>query len=192
MDKTREDALTKINNILDKYIHLNTDIHAANEAKTRLILIDEILNALGWNTSDFNPETRTPKGQYLDYLLTIDDIPRVIVEAKRVGNTFYSNKKLKKTEYPISYIQSAFGQPFTEALEQTKKYAIETRVPLGVITNGIEWFLLNFFHQPESALMTQSAFILEILSIRVGILRCYGIFYQKFQLKAVMQKKKSQ
>lgn len=57
----------------------------ANEAKTRLLVIDEILNLLGWPKVEYDPEHRTPTGNYTDYLLSLEEIPRLVVEAKRTN-----------------------------------------------------------------------------------------------------------
>ncbi len=48
---------------------------AANEANTKALLIEPILNALGWNTTDLEAVEREVKvfeGTYLDYALKLD------------------------------------------------------------------------------------------------------------------------
>lgn len=144
----REKALEQFHEFTKKFGENAKNISEANEAKTRLLLIDEILAILGWSKEEFNPEEPTPKGQYIDYLLKIDGFPRLVIEAKRIGNTFLPLKKLLKTHYSVAYIKSAFGQAFSEVLEQAEKYAHDTQVPFGVITNGIEWSLITLIPPP--------------------------------------------
>ncbi len=134
-------------------------IAGANEASTRLLLVDEILVALGWPKDSFHPETCTSDGTYMDYRITLDDIPRFVVEAKRIGHTFApSNNKLRKTEYLLSYMRQAFGAPFTEVLQQAEEYCRNIRVPFAVLTNGAEWVLAQ---------------VLPIPGVAADRLRCY-------------------
>ena len=150
MDISRENALEKLKSLSEKYGENAKNICEANEATTRLLIIDEVLCLLGWSKDEFNPEEFTPKGQYMDYQLKIDGFPRLIVEAKRIGQTFLplGKRQLHKNIYTVSYIKSSFGQQFSEVLEQARKYAYDTQVPYGVITNGTEWSLINLIPPP--------------------------------------------
>lgn len=140
---SREEAFNCIQDLKLKYGEKGVRIHEANEAKTRVILIDRILNSLGWDNDDFNPET--PAGsEYIDYLLSVDGIPKVIVEAKRLGTTFPSpSKQLREVSYSLSYFKSAYGRALSRTLEQATSYAIKTEVPYTVLTNGAEWFVVQ-------------------------------------------------
>lgn len=142
---TREHALHVLRDLRQR---LDTKAgKSANEAATRLLVVDEILIALGWTKEDFNPETRSGTG-FTDYLLSIDGMPRLVVEAKRVGHTFASTKRLAKTEYTVSYVRSAFGQKLTDVLDQADGYAKEHGVPFAALTNGLEWILVQLIPQP--------------------------------------------
>ena len=62
-----------------------------SEADTRALLIDPVLNALGWDLMDtgqvrreYNPYSDGTRGRS-DYVLFIDGVPRVLVEAKKLG-----------------------------------------------------------------------------------------------------------
>jgi hypothetical protein len=149
---SREEAFNHIQELKQKYGARGNRIHEANEAKTRVILIDSILNALGWENNDFNPET--PAGsEYIDYLLSVDGNPKVIVEAKRLGNTFASPaKQLREVSYSLSYFKSAYGRALSNTLEQATNYAIATQVPYTVLTNGGEWFVVQAIPLPGQKL----------------------------------------
>lgn len=84
----REESFTIFKTLVNKYQNVSSLIHTANEATTRLLLIDEILILLGWKKEDFNPEYNCQQAGFADYALSINKIPRVIVEAKRIGVTF--------------------------------------------------------------------------------------------------------
>lgn len=67
----------------------------ANEANTRVVLIEPLLGALGWDTADplqVHREYPVYDGTKLDYALLIDGEPRLFVEAKAVGEELRAPK----------------------------------------------------------------------------------------------------
>lgn len=73
---------------------------AANEANTRAVLVEPILQALGWNTTDptqVSREYRVFDGTFLDYALLIDGKPRLFVEAKALGKKLDDNSFVSQT-----------------------------------------------------------------------------------------------
>lgn len=150
-DNSRERALSGLEKLREEYGDHAAKLSEVNEAETRLLLIDEILGLLGWNRNEFKPESPTSHG-YIDYLLTADGIPRLIVEAKRLGYTFSSPAhQMKKTTYPLSYLKRAYGVAFAEVLDQATRYSYEEGVPYAVITNGAEWALVQLIKSPGQA-----------------------------------------
>jgi len=146
---SREDAFEAIAQLRKDCESQSSKIHKANEAATRLLVIDRVLEALGWPRQDFNPEVKAGKGNYIDYLLEVDGIPRLIVEAKRVGITFSSPaKRSQRNHYQLRYFRSAFRTDFASVLEQAQRYVSETGVPFAVITNGAEWLLVQLLAAP--------------------------------------------
>jgi hypothetical protein len=146
---TREAALEAIYKLRQEYSEQADHLSNANEAKTRLLLIDYTLNALGWPQSDFNPEEPIGRRGYIDYLLKIDNAPRLVVEAKKIGHTFgFPRRRIKKNHYTLQYLRSAFGSPLTAVLEQARSYAMGTKVPFAVLTNGSEWLLVQLSRSP--------------------------------------------
>ena len=150
-----EEAFKKFESLLRLYTDKENSIYSSNEAKTRLLLIDEILILLGWDKSSFNPETHIPKAGFSDYLLTIDDNPRLVVEAKRIGDTFRSAKsKLLKREYEVRYFKRSFKSSFSDVIEQARNYCVETKVPFALLTNGAEWVAIQLLTLPGVSLDT--------------------------------------
>jgi predicted DNA-binding ribbon-helix-helix protein len=145
---TRDTAFATLVTLRQRYGEKADQVAAMNEAKTRLLLIDEVLLALGWNKDDFNPEQAARAAGFTDYLLSVDGYPRLVVEAKRAGHTFTSNKRHTKSEYTLPYARTAFGQPFSEVLEQAERYAREHGVPYAALTNGGEWVLVQLIPSP--------------------------------------------
>lgn len=153
--KNSEEAFKEFESLVGSFKEKENLIYSSNEAKTRLVLIDEILSLLGWDKSSFNPETYIPKAGFSDYLLAIDDNPRLVVEAKRIGDTFRSaTSKLLKREYEVRYLKRAFKSSFSDVIDQAKDYCIETKVPFALLTNGAEWVALQLLTLPGVSLDT--------------------------------------
>jgi AAA ATPase domain len=150
MSATREDAFEGLKALRIKHgLHAGTLQHA-NEASIRLLLVDEILSLLNWDKQQFNPETKVPNnGGYTDYQLGERNMPRLIVEAKRLSHSFGTARQvLHKTEYDLAYLQSAFGPGCTEIVTQAKRYCEQTRVPYAILTNGGEWIIAQLIPPP--------------------------------------------
>ena len=91
---------------------------AANEANTKVLLIEPLLAALGWDPGDLDAverEYRVYDNTSLDYALKIDGTPRLFVEAKGIG------KNLDDKQF----------------IAQTVNYANNEGVLWCVLTNGL-------------------------------------------------------
>ena len=122
-----------------------TRLQSANEAETRLLLIDRVLSILGWNLEEYNPEQPTPSGHYTDYRLTIDRQQRLIVEAKRYGRVQPISKRLQRAQYTNGYLRKNCGDDMAALLNQCKNYCPETGVQYAVATTGDIWIVLVGF-----------------------------------------------
>jgi predicted transport protein len=91
---------------------------SANEANTKVLLIEPLLAALGWDTGELDVverEYRVYDNTSLDYALKIDGKPRLFVEAKGIG------KNLDDKQF----------------IAQTVNYANNEGVLWCVLTNGL-------------------------------------------------------
>jgi predicted transport protein len=73
---------------------------SGNEANTKALVIEPMLDALGWNPGDFDDverEVKTAEGTFLDYALKLDGEARVYVEAKGLGENLDDNKFVSQT-----------------------------------------------------------------------------------------------
>ena len=89
-----DDLVTAIQTVQQR-IREHGNTLSQNEYRTRLALIDPILNALGWDVSD--PKLVTPEYQVgsgrADYaLLGEDGKPQAFIEAKRLGEMAEASK----------------------------------------------------------------------------------------------------
>jgi hypothetical protein len=148
-DLSREKAYAIVKELRERYRNHIDKLYQANEAKTRLLIINTVLNALGWSNESFNPEEYAGQVGYTDYLLTIDSVPRMVVEAKRGGQTFREpTTQLKRHTYKLSYLRSTFGSALTEVVEQAEKYVQHYGLPFALVSNGMEWILLQLSLPP--------------------------------------------
>ena len=91
-----------------------------NEYRTRLALIDPILNALGWDVSDpslVTPEYQAGNGRADYALLSPDAKPRAFIEAKRLN------------------------EPLEPHQDQVFKYTWDQKLFYGGLTDGNRWVL---------------------------------------------------
>ena len=112
------DDLVSVIETLKARLHTHRQVLQANETRTRMALIDPLLQALGWDTAD--PALVLPEydlsGKRADYaLLGGTGKPVAFVEAKRLGNRLASHRM------------------------QIVNYANLSGVPYAGLTDGNQW-----------------------------------------------------
>jgi hypothetical protein len=112
----------------------------ANEAETRLKVIDEVLfSALGWTKDDVVVERHVNEDgadEFADYQVRTAAVT-LLIEAKRVGAAFSlpSNRKRLKLGGVLS--EGATG----EAIRQARDYCRKLSIPFACATNGASWII---------------------------------------------------
>ncbi|MFH1537456.1 MAG: DUF5655 domain-containing protein [bacterium] len=94
--------------------------HSLNETSTRTIVIDPLLESLGWDVRDPDEvqlEYPTVDGKSVDYALKLNKKPVLLVEAKPLGDTLDDVK----------------------AVTQVVGYAANNGIVWCILTNGIKW-----------------------------------------------------
>lgn len=123
----------------------------ANEATTRVELIDEVLRAIGWPTGSIDRELPTGTGDFIDYELQADGQSWMVVEAKRVGESFRLAAKPGRASQPSKSVQSLMstgGESLRDVLKQAARYCNERGIPLACATNGFEWVFFRGLSAP--------------------------------------------
>src|SRR5450755_627528 len=138
-----DDAINQLSKLIKS--HPVKQLQGANEAKTRLLIIDEVLTILGWSKSEYEPEQATSVGSYTDYRLTIDGQPRLIVEAKRLGIINPLPKTIQRPEYANSFLLTNYGPEMKSLLEQCQTYCVQCGIPYALATIGEVWIILVGF-----------------------------------------------
>ena len=119
-----EDLMRTVSSVKSR-IEKHRSSLSQNEFRTRIVLIDPILNALGWNVT--NPDQVTIEyimsvgGGTSDYALLQDGKPIAIVEAKKLGADL-------KNHYA-----------------QMLNYANAQGIPYALITDGNTWEMFEVF-----------------------------------------------
>jgi len=115
-----------------------------SEADTRTKMIDIIFkDCLGWSESDITRE-ESIGGGYVDYIFSIDGIPRFVVEAKKSGICFQVPLSLKGRKYKLSGAISK-EKDIMKAIEQAQKYCIDAGTHYGIISNGHQFIIFETF-----------------------------------------------
>ncbi|MCY4475232.1 MAG: type I restriction endonuclease [Chloroflexi bacterium] len=117
--------------MLKQRLEIRREYLARNESPTRQLLIDPLLDALGW---DFEDSRRValefPIGQLRsDYVLIVDGRPKIVVEAKRFGTRLS-------------------GEPTKQVL----RYANKASIRYALITDGAVWRMFDVFESRGPAL----------------------------------------
>ena len=122
-------ALDELVAVIDKIKQRINDHRAslsANETRTRQVLIDPLLGALGWDVSDpTSVELEYDvRGKRADYALLVDDKPVAVIEAKRLGKQLIDDYTM-----------------------QVMNYANTAGIEYMVVTNGDEWNMYSVFER---------------------------------------------
>jgi hypothetical protein len=122
-----------------------SNLKGINEATTRLLIVDSILEILGWSKTEFNAEKVNSIGGYTDYRLTIDGQSRLIVEAKKMGRVEQLPRPIQSQQYKNIFLYNSCGSEMQLLLRQCQEYCIACGVPYAVATTGEIWIVLVGF-----------------------------------------------
>lgn len=110
----------------------------ANEAETRLKVIDRILREiLDWTDDDISPEEHVSEDglhTFADYILRTANTA-IVVEAKKAGAVFTASGSSRRVKLSNAFIQSELGA----AIVQARDYARKLGIDFAVATNGSTW-----------------------------------------------------
>ena len=139
----------------------------ANEAETRIKLIDEILkDLLGWTNDDINFEERISedgKTTYADYILRTANTA-LLIEAKRVGAAFDTGPSRRRRALSGPLVNGAVG----DAIKQARDYCRKKAIPYAVVTNGGQWIAFPAVRTDEVDFHSSSALIFDSLAATLG------------------------
>ncbi len=130
------DELTK--KLLERFERLR--LSEANEAETRLKLIDRILfEVLDWTHDDVTIEEHVSedgKTEYADYIVRTG-FSSFVVEAKKVGRAELTVPTKRKENLTRKLVSGETG----DAIKQARDYCRRLGVQFAVVTNGSQWII---------------------------------------------------
>jgi hypothetical protein len=148
-----------------------------NESTTRLRAIDTILfDVLAWDKKSVDSEKYCRAEGYADYVLSINNVPALVIEAKRSAIDFvlpdlsFENRPyvfgVLATECPLA----------TKALQQAIGYAATLGSQYVAICNGHQW-LLTFTFVLDQPLNSRLVYVFESFD---AIATRFGTFWDCF------------
>ena len=112
----------------------------ANEAETRLKVIDEVIfKVLGWHKDDVKIEERVSEDgrtSFADYILRTATTA-ILIEAKRAAATFPLPARRSRLRLDGVLSEGGVG----EAIRQARDYCRVKAIPFAVVTNGATWII---------------------------------------------------
>lgn len=160
------------------------NLHDANEASTRLKVIDRILrDVLGWLDADIHPEEHVTEDgvtTYSDYILRAANAA-IVVEAKKAGAAFASAQPgQRRVKLSKAFLQGDLG----DAIVQARDYARKLSIDYAVATNGSVWAVLPAQRHDQVPFHESSALI--FWSLRDILSENYQEFYDLLSRDAVI------
>ena len=118
----------------------NLKLSDANEASTRLKIVDRVLREiLGWTDNDISPEEHVSEDgshTFADYVLKTGNVG-VVVEAKKIGATFSNPTAKRKERLNKAFVSGEVG----DAIIQARDYCRGLGIDFAVVTNGDSWIV---------------------------------------------------
>jgi GTPase SAR1 family protein len=120
--------------------HSKLRLQDANEAETRLKLIDRVIfEALGWTHDDVTVEDRVSEDgstTFSDYIVKTA-FSTFVIEAKRIGSSELVLPNKRKESLTRRLVSGDTGA----AIRQVRDYARKLSIPFAVATNGSQWIV---------------------------------------------------
>ncbi len=167
--------------IIAQYDHLA--LHEANEAETRLKVINDVLyGVLGWTHADVKVEQRVSedgKTTWADYVLKTG-MTALVVEAKKVGADFSEIPDVRRAQLKGKFVTGDTGETITQARDYARKLA----VPFAAVTNGNSWIIFPATRVDQVSFQESSAIIFS--SLKSALQDDYAEFHDLLSRQAVI------
>ena len=173
-------AFEKTKNIVDEALQNISNIKTEEDSKIQLItrIITEGLN---WSFSDIRAEKKHENG-YSDYLLSIDNEPTLLIEAKRIGII-----EIETTENNHLRHLKISGPGLNNALpgiEQAASYATSNGLSIAILTDGLTWVIFKPF-VPGENFKNKEAIVFPSFN---AVLSDFQVFYELISKELVRKK----
>lgn len=135
-----DDAYKSINNIIQE----SDNIGNLSETDTRCKLIDRVLKeCLDYPEVAIKREISADSGR-MDYLISVNSIPFLVIEAKRNGETFEIPTHWTKRFYKLNGIIKS-NSILIDAISQVRSYCFDIGVKFAMVSNGTQYVAFAAF-----------------------------------------------
>jgi predicted transport protein len=160
-----------------------------NETNTRVLLIEPVLDALGWNIRDLACVTREHKvydGSFLDYALLADLKPVLFLEAKALGSDLLDPKFTAQT---VNYANNE-GVVWCVLSDGVKYRVYKTNEPVDMSRKLVfELDLTDFEDEQERPILLRRLHMLSREAIEAGELDALGLrLFDDARVRAVLER----
>ncbi len=164
-----DDAETKANEI---YVDVKGNINnIETEEDAKIQIINRILNeCLGWSFTDFKAETHHENG-YSDYILFNNEVPVLLIEAKRIG--IIDIRTIEKKQVRHLKISGSSLKRAMPGIDQAASYSLANGIPITVLTDGISWIVFKTF-TPGENFKTKEAIVFPSLE---AVISSFSYFF---------------
>ncbi|KKJ76230.1 ATPase [Kiloniella litopenaei] len=137
----------------EKAFEIITDIkenlnEIISEEDAKIKIINRFLNeCLGWSYQDFRTERKHDNG-YSDYILSDNETPLLLIEAKRIGIIDVATAEKDKVKY--LKISGSSLKKASQGIHQAASYSTPNGFPIAVLTDGITWIIFKTFVPGEN------------------------------------------
>ncbi len=150
------------------------------EQDTRLKIVNElIIHVLGWNKDEIRTEMHVNPG-YADYIFTVSNRNRFVVEAKKVSSNLIDSKLRNKIHYKANSVALKSAQ---EGLDQVASYCVKTGVQFAALTNGMQW--IGFWASRDDGIPPQEGAVMVFPDMD-AINEEFALFYDLFSKEGVL------
>lgn len=163
--------------------HAKLTLSNANEAETRIKLIDRVIfDILGWTPDDVSVEERVSedgKVEFTDYTIRTG-FSSLIIEAKRLGSSELLVPNIRKELLSRKLVSGYTG----DAIKQARDYGRKLSVPFAVVTNGDQWIIFPASRTDQIEFEKSSAIIFS--SLKSALEDDFADFHGLLSRKAVI------
>lgn len=149
--------------------HSSLNLHLANEAETRLKLINRLLfDVLGWTTDDVSVEescSEDGRTTFADYIVRTAN-SAFVIEAKKVGHAF---ELPARTRRRMKLAGSIMKGDVGSAIRQARNYCRTKGIQFAVVTNGGQWLIFPAVRTDQVELEDSYAMIFDSLENLLGV-----------------------
>lgn len=174
-----------MNNIIENIIMISRrlDLADANEAETRLKVIDQILfSVLKWELEDVTVEERVCEDgstTYSDYVVRTASTA-FIIEAKKIGIPFATQQYDRRLKLSNNALTGSFG----DAIIQARDYCRKLSIQFAVVTNGVQWIIFPANRTDQVAFNSSYARVFN--SLQSALRDDFTEFYDLLSREAVI------